>query len=129
LESVNNALEQARVAAAGMCGRRVRHAHVPWFWSDQYGLKLQIVGLADGFDEMIVRGNPDEPGYSVWYLRNKEVLCMETVANPVECVHAGRWIGARVRVDDRILRDTSSNLDDAVIRELGTPPPVSPEAA
>src|SRR3546814_10122935 len=39
LESVDNALEQARVAAAGMCGRRVRHAHVPWFWSDEYDLK------------------------------------------------------------------------------------------
>src|SRR3546814_14042423 len=44
LESVDNALEQARVAAAGMCGRRVRHAHVPWFWSAQYDLKFPIVG-------------------------------------------------------------------------------------
>jgi 3-phenylpropionate/trans-cinnamate dioxygenase ferredoxin reductase component len=115
LESVDNALEQARVAAAGMCGRRVRHAHVPWFWSDQYGLKLQIVGLADGFDEIVVRGDPDKPGFSVWYLRESEPLSMETVNNPLEFMQAGRWIGARAKVDGRVLRDAARPLDDAVI--------------
>jgi 3-phenylpropionate/trans-cinnamate dioxygenase ferredoxin reductase subunit len=125
LESVDNALEQARVAAAGMCGRHVRHAHVPWFWSDQYGLKLQIVGLADGFDEIIVRGNPDEPGFSVWYLREGEVLCMEAVNNSLEFMQAGRWIGAHVKVDGRLLRDATRRLDDAVIA-LG---PLEPAAS
>lgn len=115
LESVDNALEQARVAAAGMCGRRVRHAHVPWFWSDQYDLKFQIVGLPDGFDEVVVRGDPDRPGFSVWYLRDDEVLCMETVNNPLEFMQAGRWIGAHAKVDARILRDAGRPLDDAVI--------------
>jgi 3-phenylpropionate/trans-cinnamate dioxygenase ferredoxin reductase component len=112
LESVDNALEQARVAAAGMCGHRVRHAHVPWFWSDQYGLKLQITGLADGFDELIVRGDPDQPGYSVWYLRNHEVLCMETVGNPKDFVQAGRWVGAKAKVNADRLRDAAVPLRD-----------------
>jgi 3-phenylpropionate/trans-cinnamate dioxygenase ferredoxin reductase component len=115
LESVDNALEQARVAAAGMCGRRTRHAHVPWFWSDQYDLKLQIVGLADGFDEMVVRGDPDRSGFSVWYLRDTEVLCMETVNNPLAFMQAGRWIGARAKINGHILQDTSRELDEAVI--------------
>ncbi|MGK2911811.1 MAG: NAD(P)/FAD-dependent oxidoreductase [Sphingobium sp.] len=115
LESVDNALEQARVAAAGMCGRRAQHAHVPWFWSDQYDLKIQIVGLSDGFDEMIVRGDPDKAGFSVWYLRGNEVLCMETVNNPLEFMQAGRWIGAHAKVDPQILRDAGAALDDAVI--------------
>lgn len=115
LESVDNALEQARVAAAGMCGRRVRHAHVPWFWSDQYNFKLQIVGLSDGFDEMVIRGDPDKPGFSVYYLRGGEVLSMETVNNPREIVQVGRWIGAHAKVDAQILRDAASKLDDAVI--------------
>ena len=117
LESVDNALEQARVAAAGMCGRRIRHAHVPWFWSDQYGLKLQIVGLSDGFDEIVVRGDPDEPGFSVWYLRDSEVLCMETVNNPIEHNQAGRWIGSHTKVDDRLLRDSTVPLDEAVVNK------------
>ncbi len=114
LESVDNALEQARVAAAGMCGRRARHSHVPWFWSDQYALKFQIVGLSDGFDEMVLRGDPDRPGFSVWYLRDGEVLCMETVNNQLEFMQAGRWIGAHARVDPAILRDAGVPLDRAV---------------
>jgi 3-phenylpropionate/trans-cinnamate dioxygenase ferredoxin reductase subunit len=117
LESVDNALEQARVAAAGMCGHHSRHAHVPWFWSDQYKLKLQIVGLSDGFDEVIVRGDPDKPAFSVWYLRKNEVLCMETVNNPLEFMQAGRWIGAHAKVDPQILRDATALLDDAVIEK------------
>ncbi|MGD9945965.1 MAG: NAD(P)/FAD-dependent oxidoreductase [Burkholderiaceae bacterium] len=117
LESVDNALEQARVAAAGMCGRRIRHAHVPWFWSDQYGLKLQITGLSDGFDSAVVRGDPDRAGFSVWYLRDREVLCMETVGSPVEFVQAGRWIGARAKVDERLLRDAAVPLDKVAIDE------------
>lgn len=117
LESVDNALEQARVAAAGMCGRRDRHAHVPWFWSDQYDLKLQITGLSDGFDEIVVRGDPDMPGFSVWYLRDAEVLCMETVNNPLAFMQAGRWIGAHAKVDARILQDATADLDDAVINK------------
>lgn len=115
LESVDNALEQARVAAAGMCGRRVRHAHVPWFWSDQYDLKFQIAGLPDGFDEVVVRGDPDRPGFSVWYLRDREVLSVETVNNPRAFMQAGRWIGAHVKVDPQRLHDASRPLDDAVI--------------
>lgn len=117
IESVDNALEQARVAAAGMCGRKVQHAHVPWFWSDQYDLKLQIVGLSDGYDEIVVRGDPDKPGFSVWYLRDSEVLCMETVNNPLEFMQAGRWVGARVKVDARVLQEVSTDLDDAVINK------------
>lgn len=115
LESIDNALEQARVAAAGMCGRRVRHAHVPWFWSDQYDLKIQITGLSDGFDEIVVRGDPDKAGFSIWYLRQQEVLCMETVNNQLEFMQAGRWIGAHAKVDAQMLRDASRPLDDAVL--------------
>jgi 3-phenylpropionate/trans-cinnamate dioxygenase ferredoxin reductase component len=117
LESVDNALEQARVASAGMCGRRIRHSHVPWFWSDQYDLKFQIVGLPDGFDEVVVRGDPDEPGFSIWYLRDDEVLCMETVNNQLEFMQAGRWIGAKAKVDAHILRNAAQELDDAVINK------------
>jgi 3-phenylpropionate/trans-cinnamate dioxygenase ferredoxin reductase subunit len=123
LESVNNALEQARVAAAGMCGRRVRHAHVPWFWSDQYELKLQITGLSEGFDEVVVRGDPDKPGFSVWYLRANEVLCMETVNNPLEFMQAGRWIGAHAKVDAQVLRDSAAPLDEAVLTDVGVENP------
>lgn len=117
LESVDNALEQARVAAVGMCGRQARHSHVPWFWSDQYDLKLQIVGLSEGANKTVVRGDPDRPGFSVWYLKEEEVICMETVNNPLEFMQAGRWIGSGAKVDSQILQDASRSLDDAVINK------------
>jgi 3-phenylpropionate/trans-cinnamate dioxygenase ferredoxin reductase subunit len=109
-----------------MCGRRIRHAHVPWFWSDQYDFKIQIVGLSDGFDEMVVRGDPDTPGFSVWYLRKNEVLCMETVNNPLEFMQAGRWIGAHAKVDAQLLRDATVPLDDAVITKSHMEPAYAP---
>src|SRR5690606_3933729 len=59
LESVNNALEQAKVAAASLLGREVSYTTVPWFWSDQADLKLQIAGLSTGYDSVVVRGEPD----------------------------------------------------------------------
>ncbi|MDR7155726.1 3-phenylpropionate/trans-cinnamate dioxygenase ferredoxin reductase subunit [Sphingobium xenophagum] len=125
LESVDNALEQARVAAAGMCGRRVRHAHVPWFWSDQYDLKLQIVGLSDGFDEVIVRGDADKPGFTVWYLKDKEVISMEAVNSPIDFVQAGRWIGGGAKVDAQILADADRHLDEAVLVPAAPPDPLA----
>ena len=57
LESVDNAVEQGRVAAASICGKDVRHDHVPWFWSDQYDVKLQIAGLSQGHDRIVMRGD------------------------------------------------------------------------
>src|SRR3546814_1058114 len=57
LESVPNAIEQARVAAAAIIGKPIPYSAVPWFWSDQYDLKLQMVGLSQGFDQLIIRGD------------------------------------------------------------------------
>ena len=74
-----------------MCGRKARRAHLPWFWFDQYDLKLQIVGLSDVFNEIIVRGSTNEPGFSVWHLCEREVLCMETVNNPLAFMQKGRY--------------------------------------
>jgi 3-phenylpropionate/trans-cinnamate dioxygenase ferredoxin reductase subunit len=57
LESVQNAIEQAKAAAATLAGQPKAYSEVPWFWSDQYDLKLQIAGLAAGSDETVVRGD------------------------------------------------------------------------
>jgi len=58
LESVDNAVEQAKTAALNICGKQARHEHVPWFWSDQYDVKLQIAGLSEGYDQTVLRGDP-----------------------------------------------------------------------
>jgi 3-phenylpropionate/trans-cinnamate dioxygenase ferredoxin reductase subunit len=110
LESVDNALEQARTAAANMCGRAARHEHVPWFWSDQYDTKLQIAGLSAGHDQTVVRGDPATNQLSVWYLREGELLAAEVVNRAPEFVQARKWLAERKRPDPAKLADAGVDL-------------------
>lgn len=110
LESVDNALEQARIAAAGMCGIEARHAHVPWFWSDQYETKLQIAGLSEGFDQLVVRGDPATDGFSVWYLRSGELLAVSAINRAADFMQGGRWLAGRKRLDLKKLGDPRVEL-------------------
>lgn len=85
LESVQNAVDQAKVAAATICGQPTTYTSVPWFWSDQGSIKLQMAGLLEGFDTMILRGNPadtDAESFSVLYLRAGRVVAVESVNRP-----------------------------------------------
>ena len=69
LESVDNAFEQGTSAALNMLGLTTVHDKVPWFWSDQFDLKMVIVGLAAGHDQLVVRGDPASRAFSVCYLK------------------------------------------------------------
>ncbi|MGH3629793.1 MAG: NAD(P)/FAD-dependent oxidoreductase, partial [Sciscionella sp.] len=82
LESVQNAVSQAKVAAATLAERPNPYTDVPWFWSDQYDLKLQIAGLASGYDDFVVRGDPASERFSVLYYRNGRLVA----ADAVNCV-------------------------------------------
>src|SRR5690606_17019903 len=77
LESVQNAIEQAKAAAANFAGQPHAYTEVPWFWSDQYDLKLQIAGLAHGHDAHAVRGDPDKKSFAVYYLRDGRLIAVE----------------------------------------------------
>ena len=80
LESVQNAVDQAKTAALAICGGEPRYNTVPWFWSDQYHIKLQIVGLFEGYDEIIVRKETDKHQvFSVWYFKGEKLLAVEAV--------------------------------------------------
>ena len=79
LESVQNAVSQARVAAGTLAGRPEPYTAVPWFWSDQYDLKLQIAGLVDDYDQAVVRGSPENGAFSVLYYRDAELLGINAV--------------------------------------------------
>ncbi|MGO4837443.1 oxidoreductase C-terminal domain-containing protein [Rhizobiaceae sp. 2RAB30] len=78
LENVQNAIEQAEAVADDICGRQVSYAPVPWFWSDQYESKLQIVGLAKGYDEIVIRQG-DRGGISCWYFAGNSLTAVATV--------------------------------------------------
>lgn len=90
LESVPNALEQARQAAAHICGRPAPAAEVPWFWSDQYDIKLQIAGMPFDVAELVVRGDPQAGAFAVFHLdAGGCVQCVESVNLP-DAFMAGR---------------------------------------
>lgn len=79
LESVPNALEQAPVAAASIVGKQRAYDAVPWFWSDQYDLKLQMVGLSHGYDKLVVRGSLDANSFVAFYLKDGVVIAADSV--------------------------------------------------
>jgi 3-phenylpropionate/trans-cinnamate dioxygenase ferredoxin reductase subunit len=79
LECVQNAIDQAKHAAMAMCGKPKDYAEVPWFWSDQYDLKLQIAGLARPTDTLVARGDPASRKFSVFHLRDGKVAAVEAV--------------------------------------------------
>lgn len=114
LESVQNALEQARTAAAVISGEEVPYAQVPWFWSDQYDLKLQIAGLSQGYDETVLRGNPDSRSFSCAYLREGRMIAVDAVNHPKDFLQAKKVIADGGAVDRARLADPAIELKDAV---------------
>ncbi len=111
LESVQNANDQARVAAANMCGKSVVYDAVPWFWSDQYDIKLQMAGLNEDYDEFVVRGDPQntEEGFAVFYLKDGKLLAADCVKRPKEFMVSKQLIAQDQTVDSGLLRDESSD--------------------
>jgi 3-phenylpropionate/trans-cinnamate dioxygenase ferredoxin reductase subunit len=110
LESVDNAVEQARTAASNICGKSMRHEHVPWFWSDQYDLKLQIAGLSQGYEQTVLRGNPDSGKFALYYLAQGELLSVDAVNSPKDFMTARKWIAERKRPDTAKLADPLVDL-------------------
>ena len=107
LESVPNALEQSRVAAANMAGKAKTYASVPWFWSDQYELKLKMVGLSEGFERLVLRGDPASDSFSAFYLKGDKVLAADTVNRPQDFIAAKRLVAEGIAVTDAQLADDS----------------------
>ncbi|MDB5750965.1 MAG: pyridine nucleotide-disulfide oxidoreductase [Ramlibacter sp.] len=112
LESVPNALEQARAAAAWLCGKPKPAAGIPWFWSDQYDLKLQMAGLSQGHDRCILRGDPARRSFSAFYLQGNRLLAIDAVNRPAEFMLAKRLLGPGCVADPERLADETVPLKD-----------------
>jgi 3-phenylpropionate/trans-cinnamate dioxygenase ferredoxin reductase subunit len=95
LESVQNAIDQAKHAALAMVGKPLAYREVPWFWSDQYELKLQIAGLAHPGDTTVLRGNPDSHKFSVFHVRDGVVAAVEAVNAAQDYIVGRKLIAAR----------------------------------
>ncbi|MGQ0618371.1 MAG: NAD(P)/FAD-dependent oxidoreductase [Panacagrimonas sp.] len=107
LESVPNAIEQARTVAATICGKNRPNRAVPWFWSDQYDVKLQSAGLQRGHDQTATRGDPSQRSFAVYYLRAGRLLAVDAINRPAEFALAKAWIADRaVLAAERLADDT-----------------------
>lgn len=114
LESVDNAFEQAKTAAANLCGKTMVHDKTPWFWSDQYELKLQIVGLSQQYDRVVLRGDPASRSFSCCYLKDGELIALDAVNHARDFMAARKLIAERARPDPARLADDSVALRDAM---------------
>ena len=114
LESVDNAFEQAKAAALNILERPTVHDRVPWFWSDQFDNKLLIVGLSQGHDQQVTRGDPATRSFTVCYLKGGELLAVEAINHPKDYMAARKLIADRARPDINKLADPSVALKDAV---------------
>jgi 3-phenylpropionate/trans-cinnamate dioxygenase ferredoxin reductase subunit len=114
LESVDNAFEQAKSAAANICGKATRHDKTPWFWSDQYELKLQIVGLSQHYDQVVLRGDPAKKSFSCCYLQAGELIALDAVNHTKDFMAARKLIAERVKPDPAKLADDSLGLKETL---------------
>lgn len=115
LESVPNATEQAKTAALAICGTPKPYNALPWFWSDQFDLKLQIAGLSGGYDNIVLRGNPDEGrSFAAFYFKGDKLLAVDAVNRPQEYMVGKRLIpltmGAKKIIDKKALADEAVPL-------------------
>lgn len=108
LESVPNAIEQARVACINLLGGDLEYASIPWFWSDQYELKLQMVGFSSDGEESVVRGDKSTNSFAVFHLRDGCVVAVDAVNNSKAFMLGKRLYGKSV--DAKLLADESVEL-------------------
>ena len=118
LESVHNALEQARRPAASICGKPRPKEDAPWFWSDQYDLKLQTAGLLTDYDQCVVRGDPDARKFAVYYLKDGVFLAVDAVNSAPEFLTGKKMVGTGAKPDPVKLADPSISIKDIVAEAL-----------
>ena len=112
LESVANALEQAKQAAAAIAGRPPPPPEVTWNWSDQYDVKLQLAGIAFDSDDILVRGDPATAKFAVFHLKGPVIRAVEAVNAPAEFMAARQLIGSQRPIDRAKLADAAISMKE-----------------
>jgi 3-phenylpropionate/trans-cinnamate dioxygenase ferredoxin reductase component len=121
LESVQNANDQASVAAKAICGNPVPYAATPWFWSNQYDLKLQTVGLSTNHDEAVLRGDPATRSFSVVYLKGGHVIALDCVNNVRDYAQGRKLVEGRTAVTAAEVADATKPLKEFLPAALHEP--------
>ncbi|WP_084422129.1 NAD(P)/FAD-dependent oxidoreductase [Henriciella litoralis] len=112
LESVHNAIEQGKLAAAAIMGKKAPPLDCPWFWSDQYDVKLQIAGLSEGYDEIVVRGDRASGKFAAFYLKNGRLIAVDAINSPPEFIASKRLIMSGAHIAPQTLGDTSISMKE-----------------
>lgn len=113
LESVHNAVEGAKLAAAAILGTTAA-TETPWFWSDQYDLKLQIAGLFHGYDRVVFRGATAERSFAAFYYKGDRLLAVDAVNKPAEFLGVKTLIHKKLTVAPNIIEDASRPMKEIV---------------
>ena len=113
LESIQNAVDQAKITAKNICEIDATYDTIPWFWSDQYDVKLQIVGLADGYDNKVIRIEGDKK-FSIWYFKGEELLAVDSINNAKSYVLGTKYIKTKVSIDKVALVNPESDLKSII---------------
>ena len=122
LESVQNAVDQADVAARSITGGAMPYKALPWFWSNQYDLRLQTVGLSIGHDDTVIRGDPETRSFSVVYLREGQVIALDCINMTRDFVQGKLLVTGKAQVDAALLRDVAVPLKSHVTATLDVNP-------
>ncbi|MEM9810400.1 MAG: FAD-dependent oxidoreductase [Pseudomonadota bacterium] len=115
LESVPNATDQAKTVAAYMMGKNVPYKSLPWFWSDQYDVKLQIAGLFEGYDDVVVRGDmSSERSFALFYYARERLLAVDAVNAPRAFMAARMALSKGQNLDKAVVQDPEADLKNAM---------------
>lgn len=114
LESVHNAVEQAKTAAASMMGRKKVYCQIPWFWSDQYNYRLQMTGIADAGDETVLRGSVDDENFSVLYFRDGKLSACNAVNRPADYMACRKVLSRGLQLTPAMANQEDFNLQSLV---------------
>jgi 3-phenylpropionate/trans-cinnamate dioxygenase ferredoxin reductase subunit len=114
LESVHNAVEGAKVVAAHLIGAKDHVEEAPWFWSDQYDLKLQIAGLFHGYDHIVFRGVMADRAFAAFYYKGERLIAVDAVNKPAEYLGAKMLIQTGRSLPPAVLEDTSRPMKELV---------------
>lgn len=120
LESVQNAADQARCVAARLVGHVAPYADVPWFWSDQGDLKLQMVGLTAGADQTVIRGDPRERKFSVFCYRNGKIAGIESVNKPGDHMFGRKLLASGADIAPSQAQDPGFDLKAYLLKQSGS---------
>ena len=114
LESVHNAMEQAKTVASSVMNNPMEYSQVPWFWSDQYDHKLQIVGLSGDHDLVTMRGTTNDAKFMLFYTKDEELIAVDAINNPKEFLISRKLVANKVKIKPKVISDLNTNLNDLI---------------